>query len=158
MFTLNSFMVNVPPGSILAFPSNSIPDGWAKCDGSSYSSVTYPKLFQALGTTTLPNLNAAYLRGTGTSGINGTYTGPTLKTFANDKLKGHSHTLTDPGHQHNYSIGTPISSTGNGNDRSGSTNTETNTLGKVSGISISHSGITETRPYTYVVNWIIKLG
>lgn len=38
-------------GLIVMWPSDSIPDGWLLCDGSSVLRATYPDLFAAIGTT-----------------------------------------------------------------------------------------------------------
>lgn len=159
MFQVNSLRVNPPAGSIIAFPSNDIIDGWALCDGSVYNSAANPNLHIALGSpnpAVLPNLNAAYLRGTGTNGV---YTGPSLRTTANDQTKGHTHTHTDPGHSHRYFYQSSTSSGGNNypNRRNNTTSTLT-TSGAKSNISLANAGDAETRPYTYVVNWLIKLG
>lgn len=158
MYSINNKIVNVPPGSIAAWPATIIPSGWSKCDGSAYNSTLYPNLHIALGspaTPVLPNLNAAYLRGTGTSGA---YSGPSLGTFANDTLKGHTHTFNQRAHTHTYNYGTSLNSTGNGGQRANDVTTIENTAGAVSGISLANFGSSETRPITYVINWIIKLG
>ncbi len=44
--------------------TSTIPDGWLKADGSSFSAATYPELADALGGTTLPNLPTAGQRRT----------------------------------------------------------------------------------------------
>ena len=43
--------------------TTSIPTGYLLCDGSTYSSVTYPDLFAVLGTTTLPDFRGKFARG-----------------------------------------------------------------------------------------------
>lgn len=40
-----------PPGVIMAFSSNNIPNGYLLCDGSAYSRTTYKNLFDIIGTT-----------------------------------------------------------------------------------------------------------
>ena len=54
-----------PVGSIMAWPTNSIPDGWLVCDGTEFddSPTGYPLLFAALGTTTLPNIQGKTIVG-----------------------------------------------------------------------------------------------
>lgn len=49
----------VPLGSIIAFPREiTNPTGFLKCDGSTFSSSTYPDLYRAMGNSeVLPNLN-----------------------------------------------------------------------------------------------------
>lgn len=49
-----------PAGSIMMWPSNTIPTGWALCDGSSYSRSEYAALFAVLGTTYGSNDNSSF--------------------------------------------------------------------------------------------------
>lgn len=49
-----------PAGSIMMWPSNNIPTGWALCDGSSYSRSEYAALFAVLGTTYGYNDNSSF--------------------------------------------------------------------------------------------------
>lgn len=49
-----------PAGSIMMWPSNNIPTGWALCDGSSYSRSEYAALFAVLGTTYGSNDNSSF--------------------------------------------------------------------------------------------------
>lgn len=51
------------PGNILPFAGSTSPDGWLLCNGATFSSSTYPKLYEILGSTTLPNLQGKYLIG-----------------------------------------------------------------------------------------------
>lgn len=41
----------LPVGSIIAYSSDTIPNGWLLCDGSSFSTTSYPELFEIIGTT-----------------------------------------------------------------------------------------------------------
>ena len=41
----------LPIGAILPFSSDTIPNGWLLCDGSSFSTTSYPELFEIIGTT-----------------------------------------------------------------------------------------------------------
>lgn len=49
-----------PTGSIMMWASNTIPTGWALCDGSSYSRSEYAELFAVLGTTYGSNDNSSF--------------------------------------------------------------------------------------------------
>jgi len=40
--------IDVPVGSIIAFAGDKEPEGWLMCDGSSYSSQKYPKLYEII--------------------------------------------------------------------------------------------------------------
>lgn len=41
----------LPIGAIIAFSSDTIPNGWLLCDGSSFSTTSYSELFEAIGVT-----------------------------------------------------------------------------------------------------------
>ena len=41
----------LPIGAILPFSGDIIPNGWLLCDGSSFSTTSYPELFDVIGTT-----------------------------------------------------------------------------------------------------------
>lgn len=61
----------VPVGSIMAWPYNSIPTSggtWLLCDGSTFSSSQYPKLYALAGTDVLPDLRGRFLQGSTTAG------------------------------------------------------------------------------------------
>ena len=60
----------LPIGAIIAWPSSTTPTEagvWLLCNGGTFSSTTYSKLYNLLGTTTLPNLNGRFLEGTTSS-------------------------------------------------------------------------------------------
>jgi microcystin-dependent protein len=163
MYTQNNVVVNCHPGTIVAFPgtitsSNDIP-GWALCDGSSYNTVANPTLFSLLGSSNLPNLNGAFLRGTGTNLNYTKYVGPNIREFSDDKLEKHKHSFTDTvGHSHLYDT---YQKSGNGtqfSDRTGVDFTQKATEQAITGITLNATGTTETKPLSYSVNWIIKLG
>lgn len=93
-------------GMIGAFANNSIPSGWLACDGSAVSRSTYASLFGVIGTTwgtgdgsstfNLPDLEGAFLRGTGSHGSStmadgNAFAGPSVGSFENDQFQGHRH-------------------------------------------------------------------
>lgn len=41
----------LPIGAILPFSSDTVPNGWLLCDGSSFSATSYPELFDVIGVT-----------------------------------------------------------------------------------------------------------
>jgi microcystin-dependent protein len=56
--------VLVQVGVIMPYAGATAPTGWLLCDGSTFSSTTYPQLYTLLGnSTTLPNLRQKYLLG-----------------------------------------------------------------------------------------------
>ena len=61
----------VPVGTIIAWPFNNAPNKggkWLLCDGSSYSSDTYPELYSVSGSTKVPDLRDRFLQGSSTAG------------------------------------------------------------------------------------------
>ena len=66
-------VVAVPTGAIMAWPTESIPSGWLKCQGQAVARSTYSDLFSALGviygagdgssTFNLPDYRGEFLRG-----------------------------------------------------------------------------------------------
>ena len=81
IYTLNVLKTSVslslvandaPIGTIIAWVSSTAPNEggkWLLCNGGTFSSATYPKLYSVLGKTTLPSLNGRFLEGTtGTPG------------------------------------------------------------------------------------------
>lgn len=74
----NSLNKAMPVGTVIAFSSNSTPDGFLLCNGAAVSRTTYAKLFETIGTiygagdgsTTfnLPNLTDKFIQGSGTAG------------------------------------------------------------------------------------------
>tara|TARA_Y100001938_G_C8089624_1_gene434262 strand:+ start:228 stop:833 length:606 start_codon:yes stop_codon:yes gene_type:complete len=91
-------------GMIASFAMATPPTGWLACDGSAVSKATYSALFTALGANAwgtdttdnfyLPDLDGAFLRGTGTGTINSrNKAGPAVGSFQEDELQAHAHRL-----------------------------------------------------------------
>lgn len=158
-YFINSFNAVVMPGTIIPYVGSSAPNGWRICDGSSYNEITNPQLDIALGfpaTKVLPNLNAYFIRGSGTAS-NPNYAAGAVRTFQADSMKSHTHPVIESNHTHTYDFN-PITDRANSGTRSGATATTTfNTTTTVVDISINPIGGAETRPYCYGVNYIIKL-
>ena len=53
----------VPIGGVIPWFSATVPKGYLKCNGQSFSESTYPKLKVALNTTKVPDLRGVFLRG-----------------------------------------------------------------------------------------------
>ena len=160
-------------GTVSAYLGTSDPDGWVIADGVARpNSSIYDRLIALVigtrggGNYTPPNYKGAFLRGIGTSGINATYIGPTsINSYQTDEIKSHNHAITDTGHSHIMGgEGGIAGSTGNTNRSStivytapfASSNNYHYTGRSTTGITINSSG-SETRPYNFGVNWIIKL-
>lgn len=91
----------LPIGSIVAFASDTIPNGWLLCDGSVVSRTTYSELFNAIGLNyvedgvewldeerfPLPNANGRTLVGKDSSDTDFSELGKTGEGTAKDKIK-----------------------------------------------------------------------
>jgi microcystin-dependent protein len=96
---LNSSVILVPTGAVMAFAMNSAPSGWLAANGSAVSRTTYAALFAAIGTTygtgdgsttfSLPDLRGYFVRGAGTNG-DGVAAG-TFGAKQTDDFKSHTH-------------------------------------------------------------------
>lgn len=135
-----------PIGVVTAFYGTSIPTNWLLCNGSTFSSVTYPDLFTFLGSTTLPDLRGYFLRGLDTTGtVDPNGVGRVIGSAQNDEFKSHTHTVTARNGTGIYSFGTTILA---GTDNPGTDFTKTT--------SSAGAPFTETRPTNKAVNYIIK--
>lgn len=167
----------VPTGTIMAYIGATAPEGWLLCNGASFpDNVTNAKLRELLGSFNTPDLTARYLRGTGTSEGRG---GIGLKGTQYDEFRPHNHgvniTTNETGvHYHDIfafsggnltpSLGRSLRTTveappADNNDAPyGTTNNGAHTH-TVQG-NTNNSGnetANETRPYSYGVNYIIKI-
>lgn len=167
----------VPTGTVVAFLGTeaNIPIGWTLCDGRDLNTVEYSKNLIDLIGSNAPNLQGMFLRGTGTSPVNG-QNGPSLRGTQQDGFEEHLHgvgTLDVPassgGHNHTMDFAYDWSSTnGDGGDSrrygddgsDGSREETTDSNGahdhSITG-STAETGTNETRPVNYGVNYIIKL-
>lgn len=166
----------VPTGSIMPFIGTVAPNGWLLCNGNTFPDNAFTANLKALlGGTTTPNLQAMFLRGTGSG--NGK-TGPALKAVQQDDLGSHSHYLnlnTTNAGSHSHSIkrrSNPNNSAYDSNDSNQSENSAATTdrtdLGSFQTASAGDhihnvngntntTGGSETRPINYGVNYIIKI-
>jgi len=105
--------IDILVGMIAPFGMSSVPTGWLACDGSAVSRTTYADLFTAIGTTwgagdgsstfALPDLEGAFLRGTGghgthqmaTEGGSDHFTGPNVGSFEDDQMQDHKHNTSN---------------------------------------------------------------
>ena len=151
-YSIKGIVATPPPGVVVPYFVSTDPPGWVIADGvqrTNGSDGRYNNLINLgvgsgilNGNYTPPNLNAMFLRGTGT---NGSYTGPSLQQQQTDALTSHSHTFTYNDTQRGDS-GTDCA-------------TIIQTSGGEKGVTTQNQsgGSTETRPVNIGVNWIIKL-
>lgn len=141
-------------GSVIAWPSNTIPDGFLVCDGSSLASATYSDLYGVIGfeyggdatNFNLPDYRGEFLRGHGandpdaatrTDRGDGT-TGDVVGTKQAAELGSHVHAYRNGGGGANTAYAATAS-----NNNYGTNNTNA-------------TGGNETRPRNVSVNYIIK--
>ncbi|MEM6297473.1 MAG: tail fiber protein [Bacteroidota bacterium] len=87
-----------PVGTIMMWPTNTAPTDWLICDGSSFSSATYPQLANVLGGTTLPNFSGRFPLGVGNSGTSGSTQHNLTSTGGEEE---HQLTISEmPSHSH----------------------------------------------------------
>jgi len=167
----------VPTGSIMPFIGTTAPNGWLLCNGAVFTDdVTTASLKALLGSTTTPNLDGMFLRGTGTAASG--KVGPSLKAVQQDDLGSHLHAISIPttsNGNHSHSIkrrSNPNNSAYDGGDSNEDENsastTDRNDLGDFQTSSSGNhthtangnsnsTGGSETRPINYGVNYIIKI-
>ncbi len=170
----------VPTGSIMPYLGATPPQGWLLCNGDAIPNAsTSGAALKALIGNNTPNLLGMFLRGSGTSAVNG-QDGPALNTTQADDNKSHGHssgglvTSTNGNHNHTGYYYTAQNKSGfpdGGNDGGGSygywrhgassqgsatTSASGDHNHNVNG-NTANTGGTESRPVNYGVNYIIKL-
>lgn len=171
-----------PAGSIMMWPSNTIPEGWHLCDGSSMSRSQYAALFAVLGTTygnndsssfKLPDMRGLYVAGRGANNYNSLNQkgGANSVALTVDEMPKHNHSGSTEGsgsHSHTLSVyekngehplfgSTSDSAT---ISRSATAKTTSSADNHTHTVSISDTGgnaAHENRPPYIVLNYIIKL-
>ena len=117
-------------GLIAMWPSDSIPDGWLLCDGSSLLRATYPDLFAAIGTTfgsaDGTHFNVPNLKGRVVVGKDGSQTefdaigetgGAKTHTLTTAEMPSHTHAQdahTHTQNSHSHTVGPVAWGTGAG--------------------------------------------
>ena len=156
--------IDILVGMIAPFGMSSVPTGWLACDGSAVSRTTYADLFTAIGTTwgtgdgsstfALPDLEGAFLRGTGSNAThnmaNGNdFAGPSVGGFENDQVQSHGHQVRLHG----------TNNTGGGISK-GNISTVAVTSNQITTMEESSAGPSrdgdETRPFNAGVIYCIK--
>lgn len=177
----------VPSGTIMAYIGTTAPVGWLMCDGSTFpDNVYHAKLKALLGGTNTPNLTARFLRGIGTSEGRGgaTLMGTQYDEYRKHDHAVNITTTTNGNHEHNPGNG--FNKLSRADNRYwvlwGSTSSATPTAPEnepkqgrlnvyeganlpfagdhthqVTGLTAIAGGVDETRPYSYGVNYIIKI-
>lgn len=152
-----NYNLNIPSGTIIAYPSKTIPSGWLECNGSEISRINYASLFSSVGTTygsgdgsttfNLPDLRGEFVRGFDDG--KGVDSGRVLGSFQSHQIQDHSHSLSQSGfykyYTDNYKRG--------GQDGTQVFDIATVTVGNPN--SGNHGA--ETRPRNIALVYIIKI-
>lgn len=166
----------VPPGSIMPYAGDVIPDGWLLCDGSAVSASEYPELYNSISTLwggNATNFNLPDLRGMFLRGVNGDRSDSyadsdnsrTVGSNQGDLFKSHNHggsTSEDGQHRHSWTEDYSTSEGGNGtvsilwDDQNFGDRTVNTDYAEDHDHTISSDGGAETRPKNAAVNYIIK--
>jgi microcystin-dependent protein len=178
-----------PAGLVLPYAGTVAPTGWLFCYGQSLLRADYPSLFAATGTTfgaaDGTHFNVPDMRGRvpaapdGLGGVaanrltdavagidsHGDAGGAQSVTLTDTQMPAHSHGVTDPGHNHNFSNNPFIGGTGTGTPAGGGaalapSGAQTVSItGGTTGITIQSNGgggaHNNVQP-TIVLNYIIK--
>lgn len=111
------FTAGVPVGGLIPFYGTVAPAGWLICDGSTFSSTTYPALAAHLGGTTLPNIKGKVIVGLdaaqGEFNTLGETGGEKTHVLLESEMPSHNHegdlglgnTSLDGDHDHFYQAG-----------------------------------------------------
>ena len=86
---------STPIGTILMWPGSSLPDGYLICDGSNFNREDYPKLYEILNSTRLPDLRNRFIVGAGDEYNLKATGGEKTHTLTTGELPKHSHSVND---------------------------------------------------------------
>ena len=156
-------------GSIIPIGMSSVPTGFLLCDGAAINRTTYAVLFSAVGTTwgagngsttfNIPDLEGAFLRGSGTSTLFTQDSTTTLAAVQSDKFQAHFHTWTGAKQQGGNSTHNNQMTTAQNGTSNQFTNTTLDQTGYSTDTTISGGTprvTTETRPNNIGVRYCIK--
>ena len=141
--------------------NGNIPTDWLLCNGSSIATATYPDLHTAIGYVyggsganfNLPDLVDKFVRGQSTQ--TAATGGADSLTLSTAQMPTHTHTVTDPGHNHTNGF----TSSGTGGQWYGNDGSIINTGTSTTGISLANAGSSnsfDNRPAYLEMQYIIK--
>lgn len=145
-------------GTIVARPSDRFTSDaeaskYLYCDGSTFSASAYPKLYQILGTTTLPDLRERFLEGLDTAGsyIQAALPNLTGHSGLSYFSQGITYATTGTG-----AIRSPYTSVGRWEGDSNSTSYHSIIFDASLCSSIYKDGVNTVQPPTYTVRYYIR--
>ncbi|HCJ5608213.1 TPA: tail fiber protein [Escherichia coli] len=143
----------LPVGVPVPWPSATPPTGWLKCNGSSFSLASYPKLAAVFPSGVLPDLRGEFIRGWDDG--RGVDAGRSILTVQEDMIKSHEHHVWRRGdnswiHQ-SYNTNEP------GTAYVSVVNSSTVVPGgDVDSLYAASTGGSETRPRNIAFNYIVR--
>jgi microcystin-dependent protein len=151
-----------PTGSVMMWTTNVAPSGWLLCDGTSVLTSAYAALFAVVGYTfggsggsfTLPDFRNRFPVGSGDS-----YALAATGGSKDAVVVSHTHTLTDPGHNHGIGDGSAISSSTSGTFFRALTAAFIRSTTNTTGITVDSTGVSGTDanlPPYLALRFIIK--
>jgi microcystin-dependent protein len=171
----------VPTGAIMPYAGDIIgnvqaPEGWVLCDGKSLPNNDQYRALRNLIGNNAPDLRGMFLRGAGTNdqvAYKANNVGPALRAHQGDGFKEHLHAAgdlkTDLTGAHTHKVTFKVEKDAKGDDgfkkygvsnEDGLEDEETDKQGDHSHVvsgNTANTGVNETRPVNYGVNYIIKL-
>lgn len=143
----------LPVGVPVPYPLATPPTGWLKCNGSSFSLTSYPKLAAVFPSGVLPDLRGEFIRGWDDG--RGVDVGRSILTVQEDTIKSHEHSVWRRGDN------TPIRQSSNTNDPGSKyvSVVHSNTVipgGDIDSLYAAPTGGSETRPRNIAFNYIVR--
>jgi microcystin-dependent protein len=162
-------IVAVPVGGMLDWGSATPPTSFMECNGQALSRTNFPVLFGILGTTfgagdgsttfNIPDMRGYFARGW--SNGSSVDSGRTLGTTQADEFQTHTHSITDPQHQHTIQMVLETSGSAGVSPGGPGTSATTTTENAATGITVNapNTGSTgaETRPVNVALMKIIRV-
>jgi microcystin-dependent protein len=161
----------VPVGTVLSFSGTSAPTGYLFCDGTQLTTLAYPKLSAAIGTSfgstgsgvfNIPDLRGFFVRGTDNMGTGAAGRDPDTASRSNGYTGGNTGNNIGSWQGHafqNHNHGFPLAS----NDSFGSYAADGSALEGYGNTTVtgsygaySQQSAAETRPLNIYLNYIIK--
>lgn len=154
----------VPIGAIIPWPGQTPPPGWLECNGQLFNTGTNPKLYNVLGTNSVPDYRGIFLRGWAHgSGAYDPDAGRALGSVQGDALAAHEHRLQMAYENGDVPAGSEVVAVNQASGRVGyelpSANKNDNTIIKLpTSVSkaLADGGGPETRPKNIAVMYVIK--
>lgn len=154
----------VPIGAIIPWPGQTPPPGWLECNGQLFNTGTNPKLYNVLGTNSVPDYRGIFLRGWAHgSGAYDPDAGRALGSVQGDALAAHEHRLQMAYENGDVPAGSEVVAVNQASGRVGyelpGANKNDNAIIKLpTSVSkaLADGGGPETRPKNIAVMYVIK--